>query len=295
MAKDKFQVGLVQMAMSADPRDNEDRAAAGVEAAARRGAEVVCLPELYRSRYFCQREDHAYFDLAEDVPGPSSGRFQELARRVGVAIVVPIFERRAPGLYHNSAILVDADGSLRGLYRKMHIPDDPAFYEKFYFTPGDLGFRAFDLAAGRVGTLICWDQWFPEGARLTALQGAAILLFPTAIGWHPAEKERFGASQRDAWRTIQRSHAIASGVYVGSVNRVGHEPGEPGTAGIEFWGSSFLCDPFGQVIAEASADREEILVGEVDLSRIEEVRRHWPFLRDRRVDAYGGILKRFDD
>jgi N-carbamoylputrescine amidase len=295
MAKDKFQVGLVQMAMSADPRDNEDRAAAGVEAAARRGAEVVCLPELYRSRYFCQREDHAFFDLAEDVPGPSSGRFQELARRIGVSIVVPIFERRAPGLYHNSALLVDADGSLRGTYRKMHIPDDPAFYEKFYFTPGDLGFRAFDLAAGRVGTLICWDQWFPEGARLTALQGAAVLLFPTAIGWHPAEKERFGAAQRDAWRTIQRSHAIASGVYVGSVNRVGHEPGEPGTAGIEFWGSSFLCDPFGQVIAEASADREEILVGEVDLSRIEEVRRHWPFLRDRRVDAYAGILKRFDD
>ncbi len=295
MSKGKFQVGLVQMAMSADPRDNEERAAAGVEAAARRGAEVVCLPELYRSRYFCQREDHAFFDLAEDIPGPSSTRFQELARRLGVAIVVPIFERRAPGLYHNSALLLDADGSLRGIYRKMHIPDDPAFYEKFYFTPGDLGFRAFDLAAGRVGTLICWDQWFPEGARLTALQGAAILLFPTAIGWHPAEKERFGAAQRDAWRTIQRSHAIASGVYVGSVNRVGLEPGEAGQAGIEFWGSSFLCDPFGQVIAEASADREEILVGEVDVARIEEVRRHWPFLRDRRVDAYAGIQERFID
>ena len=295
MSKGTFQVGLVQMAMSPDPRDNEERAAAGVEAAARRGAEVVCLPELYRSPYFCQREDHAFFDLAEDVPGPSSTRFQGLARRLGVGIVVPIFERRAPGLYHNSALLLDADGLLRGIYRKMHIPDDPAFYEKFYFTPGDLGFRAFDLAAGRVGTLICWDQWFPEGARLTALQGAAILLFPTAIGWHPAEKERFGAAQRDAWRTIQRSHAIASGVYVGSVNRVGLEPGEAGQAGIEFWGSSFLCDPFGQVIAEASADREEILVGEVDVGRIEEVRRHWPFLRDRRVDAYAGIQERFID
>jgi len=190
---------------------------------------------------------------------------------------------------------VDVDGSLRGTYRKMHIPDDPAFYEKFYFTPGDLGFQAFDLAAGRVGTLICWDQWFPEGARLTALQGAAILFFPTAIGWHPAEKERLGAAQRDAWRTIQRSHAIASGVYVGSVNRVGLEPGEAGQAGIEFWGSSFLCDPFGRVIAEGSVDREEILLGEVDLSRIEEVRRHWPFLRDRRVDAYAGLEKRFID
>jgi len=295
MSKGRFTVGLVQMAMSADPQENEDRAVARVEEAARRGAEVVCLPELYRSRYFCQREDHAFFDLAEDVPGPSSGRFQEVARRAGVAVVVPIFERRAPGVYHNSALLVDVDGSIRGIYRKMHIPDDPAFYEKFYFTPGDLGFRAFDLSPGRVGTLICWDQWFPEGARLTALQGASILFYPTAIGWHPAEKERFGAGQRDAWRTIQRSHAIASGVYVGSVNRVGFEPGPDGQAGLEFWGSSFLCDPFGQVIAEASIDREETLLGEVDLARIEEVRRHWPFLRDRRVDAYGGIDRRFID
>ena len=295
MSKPTFRVGLVQMAMSTDPRENEEKAAARVEEAARRGAEVVCLPELYRSRYFCQREDHAFFDLAEDVPGPSSQRFQAVARKAGVAVIVPIFERRAPGLYHNSALLVDADGSIRGTYRKMHIPDDPAFYEKFYFTPGDLGFQAFDLAAGRVGTLICWDQWFPEGARLTALQGAAILFFPTAIGWHPAEKARFGAAQHDAWRTIQRSHAIASGVYVGSVNRVGLEPGAPGQAGIEFWGSSFLCDPFGQVIAEGPVDREEILLGEVDLSRIEEVRRHWPFLRDRRVDAYAGLEKRFID
>ncbi len=295
MSKGTFQVGLVQMAMSADPQENEDRAVARVEEAARLGAEVVCLPELYRSPYFCQREDHAFFDLAEEVPGPSSLRFQEVARRAGVAVVVPIFERRAPGVYHNSALLVDVDGSIRGTYRKMHIPDDPAFYEKFYFTPGDLGFRAFDLTPGRVGTLICWDQWFPEGARLTALQGASILFYPTAIGWHPAEKAEFGAGQRDAWRTIQRSHAIASGVYVGSVNRVGFEPGPDGQAGLEFWGSSFLCDPFGQVIAEASVDREETLLGEVDLARIEEVRRHWPFLRDRRVDAYGGIDRRFID
>jgi N-carbamoylputrescine amidase len=229
------------------------------------------------------------------VPGPSSERFQAVARKVGVAVIVPIFERRAPGLYHNSALLVDADGTIRGTYRKMHIPDDPAFYEKFYFTPGDLGFRAFDLAAGRVGTLICWDQWYPEAARLTALQGAAVLFYPTAIGWHPGEKARHGAAQRDAWRTIQRSHAIANGVYVASVNRIGLEPGPSGQAGLEFWGSSFLCDPFGQVVVEGSADREEILVAEVDLARIEEVRRNWPFLRDRRIDAYQGIEKRFID
>jgi N-carbamoylputrescine amidase len=295
MSKPTFRIGLVQMAMSSDPRENEEKGAARVEEAARRGAEVVCLPELYRSPYFCQREDHASFDLAEEVPGPSSERFQAVARKAGVAVIVPIFERRAPGLYHNSALLVDADGTIRGTYRKMHIPDDPSFYEKFYFTPGDLGFRAFDLAAGRVGALICWDQWYPEGARLTALQGASILFYPTAIGWHPGEKARYGAAQRDAWQTIQRSHAIANGVYVGSVNRIGFEPGAPGQAGLEFWGSSFLCDPFGQVLVEGSTDREEILIGEVDLARIEEVRRNWPFLRDRRIDAYQGIEKRFID
>jgi N-carbamoylputrescine amidase len=295
MSKPTFRIGLVQMAMSADPRETEEKGAAQVEEAARRGAEVVCLPELYRSPYFCQREDHAFFDLAEEVPGPSAERFQAVARKAGVAVIVPIFERRAPGLYHNSALLVDADGTIRGTYRKMHIPDDPSFYEKFYFTPGDLGFRAFDLAAGRVGALICWDQWYPEGARLTALQGASILFYPTAIGWHPGEKARYGAAQRDAWQTIQRSHAIANGVYVGSVNRIGFEPGAPGQAGLEFWGSSFLCDPFGQVLVEGSTDREEILIGEVDLARIEEVRRNWPFLRDRRIDAYQGIEKRFID
>jgi N-carbamoylputrescine amidase len=291
--RQKFRVGLVQMSMSPEPQANLDKAAARVEEAARKGAEVVCLPELYRSPYFCQKEDAALFDLAEPVPGPSTERLSEVARKAGVAVVVPIFEKRAPGLYHNSAVVLDADGKTAGLYRKMHIPDDPAFYEKFYFTPGDLGFQAFDTRFGKVGTLICWDQWYPEGARLTALRGAAVLFYPTAIGWHPHEKEAHGAAQRDAWRTIQRGHAIANGCYVGAVNRVGHEPGPPGQAGLQFWGTSFLCDPFGVVVAEASIDREEILVGEVDLARIEEVRRGWPFLRDRRIDAYAGIEKRF--
>ncbi|HSM93336.1 MAG TPA: carbon-nitrogen hydrolase [Anaeromyxobacteraceae bacterium] len=291
----KFRVGLVQMAMSSDPQANEEKAAAKVEEAARKGAEVVCLPEMYRTPYFCQREDAALFDLAEPVPGPSSERFAKVARQAGVAVVVPIFEKRATGLYHNSAIVFDADGRQVGLYRKMHIPDDPAFYEKFYFAPGDLGFKAFDVKPGRIGTLICWDQWYPEGARLTALQGASVLFYPTAIGWHPAEKAQFGVQQRDAWRTVQRGHAVANGVYVAAVNRVGHEVFTPGTPGLEFWGTSFLCDPFGVVIAEASVEEEEILLGEVDLGRVEEVRRGWPFLRDRRVDAYGDVTKRFID
>jgi N-carbamoylputrescine amidase len=293
--KQRFRVGLVQMRMSADAQENLERATARVEEAAKQGAEVVCLPELYRSPYFCQREDAALFDLAETVPGPSSEAFGAVAKRCGVAVVVPIFEKRAVGLYHNSAFIVGKDGALGGLYRKMHIPDDPAFYEKFYFTPGDLGFRAFDTHVGRVGTLICWDQWYPEGARLTALQGAAVLFYPTAIGWHPQEKAQHGAAQRDAWRTVQRGHAIANGVYVAAVNRVGHEPGLPGQAGIEFWGTSFLCDPFGVVVAEASVDKEETLIGEIDLGRMEEVRRGWPFLRDRRIDAYAGIERRFID
>jgi N-carbamoylputrescine amidase len=283
------------MSMSADPQENLEKAAARVAEAARKGAQVVCLPELYRSPYFCQREDQALFDLAEPVPGPSTERLSKVAREAAVAVVVPIFEKRAPGLYHNSAVVLDADGRTAGLYRKMHIPDDPAFYEKFYFTPGDLGFRAFDTRFGKVGTLICWDQWYPEGARLTALQGAAVLFYPTAIGWHPHEKEKHGAHQRDAWRTVQRGHAIANGCYVAAVNRVGREPGPPGQAGLEFWGTSFLCDPFGVVVAEASTSEEEILVAEVDLGRIEEVRRGWPFLRDRRIDAYGGLEKRFLD
>jgi N-carbamoylputrescine amidase len=293
MAK-SFRVGLVQMAMSADAAANVERAVKGVRDAAQKGAEVVCLPEMYRTPYFCQREDAALFDLAETVPGPSTEAFQKAAKDASAAVVVPIFEKRATGLYHNSAVVIDADGAVLGLYRKMHIPDDPAFYEKFYFTPGDLGFKAFDTRAGRIGTLICWDQWYPEGARLTALRGAAVLFYPTAIGWHPHEKEQYGTHQRDAWRTIQRSHAIANGVYVAVVNRVGHEIPPEGGPGLEFWGSSFVADPFGVVIAEAGLG-EEILVATVDLARMEDVRRNWPFLRDRRIDAYSGIERRFLD
>ncbi len=295
MAARSFQVGLVQMAMSSDIGANAERAVKGVRDAARAGAQVVCLPELFRSPYFCQREDAHLFDLAEPVPGPSTEALGRAAKEAGVAVVAPVFERRAPGLYHNSAAVIDASGEIVGLYRKMHIPDDPSFYEKFYFTPGDLGFRAFDTHAGRIGTLICWDQWYPEGARLTALQGAAVLFYPTAIGWHPHEKDAHGTAQRDAWRTIQRSHAIANGVYVAVVNRVGHEVPPEGGPGLQFWGSSFLCDPFGVVVAEASTDKEEVLVGEIDLGRLEDVRRNWPFLRDRRVDAYTGIDKRYLD
>jgi N-carbamoylputrescine amidase len=290
-----FRVGLVQMAMSLDPAANLQKAVDRVAEAARRGAQVICLPEMYRSRYFCQSETHAFFDLAEPADGPSARALAEVAREHGVAVVVPIFERRAPGLYHNSAVVLDADGSVAGLYRKMHIPDDPAFYEKFYFTPGDLGFTAIDTRHGRIGTLICWDQWYPEAARLTALAGAAALFYPTAIGWHPAEKAEFGAAQRDAWRTVQRGHAIANGCYVAAVNRVGHERERPEDAGLEFWGTSFLCDPYGVVVAEASTGEEEILVAPVDLGRIEECRRHWPFLRDRRIDAYGDLTRRFRD
>jgi N-carbamoylputrescine amidase len=290
-----FRVGLVQMSMSPNVDDNVRKASAKVAEAAAKGAQVVCLPELYRSPYFCQKEDADLFDLAETVPGPSTEAIGAAAKAAKVSVVVPIFEKRAPGLYHNSAVIIDETGANRGLYRKMHIPDDPSFYEKFYFTPGDLGFKTFDLSAGRIGTLICWDQWYPEAARLTALAGAAVLFYPTAIGWHPAEKAQYGVSQRDAWKTVQRGHAIANGVYVAAVNRVGHEPGIPGSAGLEFWGTSFLCDPFGVVIAEASVDKEEILVGEIDIGRIEEVRRGWPFLRDRRIDAYDNIEKRFID
>jgi len=293
----KYKIGLVQMAMSADPAANLTKAVARVEEAAAAGARLVCLPELFRSRYFAQTEDAAVFDLAEPVPGPTTSALGDVARRAGVVVIAPVFERRAPGLYHNSAAVIDADGRVAGIYRKMHIPDDPAYYEKFYFAPGDLGFRAFDTRVGRIGTLVCWDQWYPEGARLTALQGATILLYPTAIGWHPQEKASHGAAQLDAWRTIQRSHAIANGCYVAAVNRVGHErPATGGDGGgIEFWGSSFLADPFGAVLTEAPPDREAILVGEVDLARIEEVRRGWPFLRDRRIDAYAGIGERFLD
>ena len=286
-------VGLVQMSMTADPQANLEKAIARVREAAGRGATLICLPELFRTLYIGQREDHDLFNLAEPVPGPSTEALGKVARELGVVIVASLFERRAPGLYHNTAAILDADGTVAGIYRKMHIPDDPSYYEKFYFTPGDLGFKAFDTAAGRIGTLVCWDQWYPEGARLTALQGAAILLYPTAIGWHPAEKAQYGPQQLDAWRTIQRSHAIANGCYVAAVNRVGFEQLDGQGAGLEFWGQSFLADPFGVVLAEAPADAEAILLAPLDLKRLEDVRRNWPFLRDRRVDAYAGIDQRF--
>lgn len=288
----RFSIGLVQMACTPDPVENLDRAVAKVEQAAESGAQVICLPELFRSQYFCQREDPALFDLAEPVPGPTTEALARVARARHVSVVAPLFERRAAGIYHNSAAVIGESGELLGLYRKMHIPDDPAYYEKFYFTPGDLGFRAFDTAVGRIGALICWDQWYPEAARLTALRGASVIFYPTAIGWHPREKETVGASQRDAWSTIQRAHAISNGTYVAVANRVGHEKPTEG-AGIEFWGSSFIADPFGVVVAEASTDKEEILLGEVDMARLEDVRRNWPFLRDRRIDAYAGIDRRF--
>ncbi len=306
---DIFRVGLIQMACSPDADENVNRAVGFVRQAADGGAQLVCLPELFRTQYFCQREEVELFDLAEAVPGPTTRRIAEVAREKRVAVVASVFEKRAPGVYHNTAAVLDADGALNGIYRKMHIPDDPLYYEKYYFTPGDLGFKAFDVkpaspdgeaATLRIGTLVCWDQWYPEGARLTALQGAHILFYPTAIGWHPAEKAEYGAAQLDAWRTIQRAHAIANGVFVAAVNRVGHETGNvlgksaPGM-GLEFWGHSFLCDPFGQIIAEGSAEREEVLIVEIDLKKMEDVRRNWPFLRDRRIDSYGGICQRLLD
>jgi N-carbamoylputrescine amidase len=288
------------MSCGPEPNDNLHKALARVAEAAQRGAQVVCLPELFQTQYFCQREDASLFDLAEPIPGPTTAQLSEVARQHGIVLVASLFEKRAPGIYHNTAAVFDTDGALRGIYRKMHIPDDPLYYEKYYFTPGDLGFRAHQTQIGKLGTLVCWDQWYPEGARLTALQGASILFYPTAIGWHPAEKEEFGKTQHDAWRTIQRAHAIANGVYVGVVNRVGFETGNirgrsaPGE-GLQFWGGSFLCDPFGTVIAEASNDKEEIVVGEVDLQKIEDTRRNWPFLRDRRIDSYAPITHRLLD
>jgi N-carbamoylputrescine amidase len=287
-------VGLVQMRCQVDPAVNLAAAVKHVRTAAKRGADIVCLPELFRSRYFCQAEDHDSFTLAETIPGPSTTALGKVARELGVVIVASLFERRAAGVYHNTVAVLDAKGKIAGTYRKMHIPDDPLFYEKFYFTPGDLGFRAFDVGPARIGTLICWDQWYPEAARLTALAGAEILFYPTAIGWHPSEKPMYGEAQHDAWETIQRSHAIANGVFVAVPNRVGHEP-HPGGAGIEFWGQSFLVDPAGQVMARARADREEILVVSCDLGAIETTRTHWPFLRDRRIDAYGDLTRRYAD
>ena len=283
------------MACGERPADNLARALELMEEAAAGGAQLICLPELFRSRYFCQREDAALFDLAEPIPGPSTKAAGEFCRQRKVSAIVSLFEKRAPGLYHNTAAVIGPDGANLGIYRKMHIPDDPQYYEKFYFTPGDLGFRAFDTAVGKIGTLICWDQWYPEAARLTALQGAALLFYPTAIGWLPQDKAEYGAKQRDAWRTIQRSHAIANGVFVAAANRVGWEPGEEKGQGIEFWGSSFICGPEGDVLAEAPVDKETVLFADIDLGRVERFRRGWPFLRDRRVDAYGGIVQRYGD
>jgi N-carbamoylputrescine amidase len=300
LAPEQFRVGLVQMSCGPEPEANLQKAIDRVADAAGRGAQVICLPELFQTQYFCQREDASLFDLAEPIPGPTSAKLGQIAKKHSIVLVASLFEKRAPGVYHNTAAVFDSDGALRGLYRKMHIPDDPLYYEKYYFTPGDLGFRAHNTSFGRVGTLVCWDQWYPEGARLTALQGASILFYPTAIGWHPAEKADFGTAQHDAWRTIQRAHGIANGVYVGVVNRVGFETGNirgksASGDGLEFWGGSFLCDPFGTVLAEASHDKEEILIGDVDLRKLEEIRRNWPFLRDRRIDSYAPITSRMLD
>jgi N-carbamoylputrescine amidase len=287
--KSRFKVGLVQLRVSPDPEANLAHTLAWVSRAAAQGAEVICLPELYRSQYFCQKEDVALFDLAEPIPGPSTAAFQEAAQKHRVAIVVPLFEKRAPGVYHNSAVVIDASGEILGIYRKMHIPDDPLYYEKFYFTPGDLGFRSFATGGARVGVCVCWDQWFPEAARLTAMTGAEILFYPTAIGWLPEEKETYGSSQHAAWETMMRSHAIANGVFVVAPNRVGQE------GQIQFWGASFVADPYGNVLARAAHDAEELLVVDCDLSHLDTARTHWPFLRDRRIDAYGGLLRRFLD
>jgi N-carbamoylputrescine amidase len=292
MKAGKIKVGLVQTTVEDDKARHIQKTLERVREAAGRGAKLVCLQELFASPYFCQVEDSALFDLAEPIPGPTSQAVAECAKQLGISIVVPLFEKRAPGVYHNSLIIVGPTGETLGLYRKMHIPDDPLFYEKYYFTPGDLGFKTIETPEAKVGTLICWDQWYPEAARLTALRGAEILVYPTAIGWHPGEKAEFGAAQLSAWQTIQRSHAIANGVFVVSVNRVGHEG--PKDGGLQFWGHSFVADPFGVVLAEAG-EAEETLVVELDLSRQEWVRRNWPFYRDRRIDAYGDLTSRFID
>jgi N-carbamoylputrescine amidase len=302
-------IALIQMSCEPDTAANLDKAADRVREAARAGANVICLPELFRAQYFCQREEHSLFDTAESIPGPSTERLAAVAKEEKVVVIASLFERRAAGLYHNTAAILETDGSIKGIYRKMHIPDDPLYYEKFYFTPGDLGFKAMKTTQGDIGTLVCWDQWYPEAARETALRGANTLFYPTAIGWHPSEKAEYGEAQYSAWQTMQRAHAISNGVFVGAVNRVGHEHGDvihngvsmpgPGDhtpeSGLEFWGGSFITDPFGRVIAQASHDKEEILIAEIDLKLQEDTRRNWPFLRDRRIDAYNGITSRFID
>ena len=290
----KVKLGLLQHACSISPADNLKKTLALVEKAAKKGAQIICTQELFRSQYFCQDENHSNFKLAESIPGPSSKAFQQLAKKYGVVIVASLFEKRAAGLYHNTAVIIDADGMLLGIYRKMHIPDDPLYYEKFYFTPGDTGFKSWQTKFGKIGVLICWDQWYPEGARLTAMQGAEILFYPTAIGWHPTEKAEHGVDQHGAWETIQRSHAVANGCYVAAVNRIGHEM-PVGGDGIEFWGQSFVAGTSGQIIAKASQTEEEVMIVPIELDTVDVTRTHWPFLRDRRIDAYGDLTKRFLD
>ncbi len=287
-------LGLLQHACSADPAANLRTTLAAAERAAKDGAQIICTQELFRSQYFCQSEDHANFQLAEPIPGPSTAALQKLARKHQVVVIASLFEKRASGLYHNTAVIIDADGSLLGSYRKMHIPDDPLFYEKFYFTPGDLGFRAWQTRYGKIGVLICWDQWYPEAARLTAMQGAEILFYPTAIGWHPKEKTEYGTNQHGAWETIQRAHAVANGCFVAVTNRIGLE--QPiGGDGLEFWGQSFVAGTSGQILAKASVNKPENLLVSVELAKVDVTRTHWPFLRDRRIDAYGDLTKRFSD
>ena len=290
----KVTIGLLQHACGADPAANLRKTLSLAKEAAKRGANIICTQELFRSQYFCQSEDHGNFKLAEKIPGPSTEAFQKFARKHGVVVIASLFEKRASGLYHNTAVVIDADGSLLGIYRKMHIPDDPLYYEKFYFTPGDTGFRSWKTKFGKIGVLICWDQWYPEAARLTALQGAEIIFYPTAIGWHPKEKKKHGENQHSAWETIQRAHAVANGCFVAVCNRIGHETpvGEPG---IEFWGQSFVAGTSGQILAKAKSNKEEILLVPVSLGEVDTTRTHWPFLRDRRIDAYGDMTKRFRD
>jgi len=289
----KVKVALIQTACSPDPDANLKKTLAQAEKAAQQGAQIICTQELFRSQYFCQAEDHKFFELAEPIPGPTTEEFQKLARDHNVVVVASLFEKRAPGLYHNTAVIIDADGALLGRYRKMHIPDDPLYYEKFFFTPGDLGFRAWQTRYARIGVLVCWDQWYPEAARLTALQGAEILFYPTAIGWHPAEKSEHGKLQHNAWETIQRGHAIANGCYVAVPNRVGHE--KIAGDGIEFWGQSFVAGTSGELVAKGSVDKEELLIVDLDLTKVDLTRTHWPFLRDSRIDAYGDLTRRLID
>ncbi len=292
MAQSKYTIAVLQLNLNDIPANNLKKCISWVRDAAAKGAEVISLPELYSSHYFCQSEDTANFSLAEPLYSTSFTAFSALAKELGVVIIVPFFERRMAGIYHNSAYIIDTDGSEAGLYRKMHIPDDPHFYEKFYFTPGDIGFKTFPTNKGNIGTLICWDQWYPEAARLTAMQGAEVLFYPTAIGWHPQEKAQYGEKQHNAWMTVMKGHAVANGVYVAAANRIGLEQYIPGTAGIQFWGSSFIAGPQGEILAQASHDLEEILIADIDLKLQEDVRQNWPFFRDRRIDAFGDITKR---